>query len=69
LVALVDGEPVSKAVLHLADGVASIYGVATTEAGRGRGLATHLCIMALANGRAAGAERSVLYSTPMAREL
>ena len=69
LVALVDGEPASKAVLHVADGVAGIYGVATTEAGRGRGLATHLCTMALANARAAGAERTVLHSTPMAHEL
>lgn len=69
LVALVDGTPVSKAVLHVNDGVAGIYGVATTEAGRGRGLATHLCATALANARAAGAERTVLHSTPMAREL
>lgn len=69
LVALVDGEPVSKAVLHRADDVAGIYGVATTEEGRGRGLATHLCATALASARAAGAERTVLHSTPMAREL
>lgn len=69
LVALVDGTPLSKAVVHVADGVAGIYGVATTEAGRGRGLATHLCATSLANARAAGAMRTVLHSTPMAREL
>lgn len=69
LVAVVDGAPVSKAVLHLADGVAGIYGVATTEAGRGRGLATHLCATALAHARDRGADRTVLHSTPMAREL
>jgi ribosomal protein S18 acetylase RimI-like enzyme len=69
LVAVDDGVPISKAVLHLADGVAGIYGVATTEAGRGRGLATYLCASALAEARAAGAERTVLHSTPMAQAL
>ena len=67
-VALVDGEPASKAVMHVEDGVAGIYGVATTEAGRGRGLATNLCATALDAARVAGAERTVLHSTPMARE-
>ncbi len=67
--ALLDGKPASKAVVHVENGVAGIYGVATTEAGRGRGLATHLCATALRNARAAGAERTVLHSTPMAREL
>lgn len=69
LVALVDGTPASKAVMHVADGVAGIYGVATTEAGRGKGLATHLCATALATARAAGVQRTVLHSTPMAHEL
>lgn len=68
-VALVDGAPASKAVVHVEDGVAGIYGVATTEAGRGRGLATHLCATALETARASGAERTVLHSTPMARTL
>jgi ribosomal protein S18 acetylase RimI-like enzyme len=68
-VALVDGVPASKAVIHVEDGVAGIYGVATTEAGRGRGLATHLCATALDAARSAGAERTVLHSTPMARAL
>jgi len=68
-VALVDGRPVSKAVLHVLDGVAGIYGVATTETGRGRGLATLLCAEALDAARVAGADRTVLHSTPMARSL
>jgi ribosomal protein S18 acetylase RimI-like enzyme len=68
-VALVDGQPASKAVLHLDNGVAGIYGVATTEAGRGRGLATLVCATALEAARVAGIRRTVLHSTPMARSL
>jgi len=68
-VALVDGHPVSKAVLHVENGVAGVYGVATTEAGRGRGLATLLCTTGLDAARADGADRTVLHSTPMARSL
>jgi len=68
-VATIDGRPASKAVLHVADGVAGIYGVATTEEGRGRGLATLVCATALSAARADGVERTVLHSTPMARPL
>jgi ribosomal protein S18 acetylase RimI-like enzyme len=68
-VALIDGQPVSKAVLHVEGDVAGIYGVATTPEGRGRGLATLLCATALEAARAAGASRTVLHSTPMARSL
>jgi predicted GNAT family acetyltransferase len=68
-VALIDGQPVSKAVLHVEDEVAGIYGVATTQDGRRRGLATLLCAKALAAARADGAHRTVLHSTPMARSL
>lgn len=67
--ARVEGVPVSKVVLHVADGVAGIYGVATTEAGRGMGLATALTKHALGVARASGHELGVLHSTPMAREL
>ncbi len=67
--ARVDGEPVSKVVLHVADGVAGIYGVATTEVGRGRGLASSLTLHALHAARDAGATVSVLHSTPMAHGL
>lgn len=68
-VARIDGRPVSKAVVHVAGGVAGIYGVATTEAGRGRGLASALTLHALHAARDAGAALSVLHSTPMAHGL
>jgi ribosomal protein S18 acetylase RimI-like enzyme len=73
-VALVDGQPVSKVGLHIdhlvnPDGVAGIYGVATTESGRNRGLARLLCSTALEAARATGVRRTVLHSTPMARSL
>jgi predicted GNAT family acetyltransferase len=68
-VALIDDQPVSKAVLHVENRVAGIYGVATTEAGRGRGLATLLCATGLDAARAVGADQTVLHSTPMARSL
>ena len=68
-IATVDGRPASKVVLHVEDGVAGLYGVATTEEGRGRGLATLLSATALAAARADGIERTVLHSTPMARPL
>ncbi len=67
--AKVDGVPASKVVLHVADGVAGIYGVATFEAGRGKGLATALTKHALSVARASGSELGVLHSTPMAQEL
>jgi ribosomal protein S18 acetylase RimI-like enzyme len=67
--ALIEGQPVSKAVLHVDDGVAGIYGVATTPEGRNRGLATLLCTTAVEAARADGASRTVLHSTPMARSL
>lgn len=68
-VARLGGEPVSKVGMHLRDGVAGIYGVATTEGGRRKGLATNLTVRALHAARDAGATTSVLHSTPMAREL
>lgn len=67
--AKVDGVPASKVVLHVADGVAGIYGVATFDAGRGKGLATALTKQALGVARASGCELGVLHSTPMAQEL
>jgi GNAT superfamily N-acetyltransferase len=73
-VAMVDGRAVSKVGMHIdhlvnPGGVAGIYGVATTEDGRGRGLARLLCSTALAAARDAGIERTVLHSTPMARSM
>jgi len=67
--ARVDGQAVSKVVLHIVDGVAGIYGVATTGQGRGRGLATAVTKHALGVAREAGHQLGVLHSTPMAREL
>lgn len=68
-VARIDGRAVSKVVLHLSGGVAGIYGVATTEAGRRRGLASALTIEALHAAWGAGATMSVLHATPMAHDL
>jgi ribosomal protein S18 acetylase RimI-like enzyme len=67
--ARVDGVPVSKAILHLNDDIAGIYGVATLEGGRGKGLATALTKHALDVARESGCELGLLHSTPMAREL
>lgn len=68
-IARVDGVAVSKVVLHEHDGVAGIYGVATTEGGRGRGLARGLTMHVLGEAKAGGMELAVLHSTPMARSL
>ncbi len=59
----------SRRRLNVENDVAGIYGVATTQEGRGRGLATLLCTTALEEARADGATRTVLHSTPMARSL
>lgn len=68
-VARAGDEPVSKVGMHLREGVAGIYGVATTEGGRRKGLATNLTIRSLHAARDAGATATVLHSTPMARGL
>lgn len=69
-IARVNGEPVSKVGLHVdPDGVAGVYGVATTEAGRNRGLASLLTLTALHAARDEGASMAVLHSTPMAHGL
>lgn len=68
-IAYLDGEPVSKAAIHCHEGVAGVYGVATTKAGRGRGLASLLTLHGLHAARSAGIRTSVLHATPMARAL
>ncbi len=68
-VATIDDQPVSKVAVHLTGSVAGVYGVVTTEAGRGRGIASGLTSIALRSVRAAGARQSVLHSTPMARSM
>lgn len=64
--ARVGDEYVTKVVLHVDDG---IYGVVTTEGGRGRGLASALTLAALNAAREEGVTTSVLHSTPMAKGL
>jgi predicted GNAT family acetyltransferase len=69
-IARVDGVPASKTGLHIdKHGVAGIYGVATTEQGRNRGLASLLTLTALNAAKQAGVTTAVLHSTPMARSL
>ena len=64
-----DGVPVSKLGIHMGNDVAGIYGVATTERGRGKGLATLLANVALHATADAGFRASVLHSTPMAHSM
>ena len=64
-----DGAAVAKAVLHVAAGVAGLYGVATRPEARGLGLARMLTLRAFDAARAAGCELGVLHSSPMATRL
>ena len=66
LVACRDGVALSKADLHLHDGVAGIYGVVTDDTGRRLGLATAVTIAALGHAREAGATAAILHATPAA---
>lgn len=68
-VALKDGKPISKAAVHLAAGVAGVYGVATKDEARGLGLARLCTILALQDARRRGYQTSILHSTPMAVSL
>ena len=63
------GVPVAKALLHLAAGVAGLYGVVTRPEARGLGLARSLTIHAFSVARREGYATGVLHSTPMARGL
>jgi GNAT superfamily N-acetyltransferase len=67
--ALRDGVPVAKVLLHLAAGVAGVYGVVTRPEARGLGLARTLTVQAFAAARQEGYELGVLHSTPMARPM
>ena len=64
-----EGVPVSKLGIHMGADVAGIYGVATTDRGRGRGLASLLTTTALHATAEAGFSASVLHSTPMAHSM
>jgi GNAT superfamily N-acetyltransferase len=67
--ALRDGVPVAKVLLHLAASVAGVYGVVTRPEARGLGLARTLTLRAFEAARREGYELGVLHSTPMARTL
>ena len=67
--ALRDGVPVAKVLLHLAASVAGVYGVVTRPEARGLGLARTLTLRAFEAARREGYELGVLHSTPLARTL
>ena len=68
-VALIEGRAASKVVLHVSEGTAGLYGVATAEHARGRGLASALMAKAHEAASELGCSTCVLHSTPMARSL
>ncbi|MEM7285610.1 MAG: GNAT family N-acetyltransferase [Actinomycetota bacterium] len=62
-------EPISKAASYTGADFVGVFGVATTEAGRGKGLARHLTLRALHAAADDGIGTAVLHSTPMAHSL
>ena len=66
VVACRDGVALSKAELHIHDGIAGIYGVVTHDTGRRLGLATAVTVAALGHAREAGATTAILHATPVA---
>lgn len=68
-VARLHGQVVAKAIVHLAEGVAGLYGVATRSDARGLGLARNLTMLAFDHARSLGYTVGVLHSTPMAVHL
>ena len=68
-VARLDGRIVAKVVLHVAAGVAGLYGVATRAEARGLGLAKTLTAAAFAHARQLGLTTGILHATPMATPL
>ncbi len=64
--ACLDGVALSKAELHLHDGVAGIYGVVTHDTGRRLGLATAVTVAPLGHALEAGATAAILHATPAA---
>lgn len=65
-VAYVDGKPMGKAVISVADGVAGLYGVSTEPESWGMGIGTGVTLVALEAARKAGCELGILHSTEMA---
>ena len=61
-----DGQPVGKAFTYRLGNVVGLYGVATREEARGRGVGQAICEHALRESCGDGVELLVLHSTPMA---
>lgn len=64
-----DGKVLAKAGTHYTQAVVGLYGVATKPEARGLGLASLICLTALAAARGRGKKTAVLHSTPMAVSL
>ena len=64
--ALLDGQAVGKAFTYRLGPVVGLYGVATREEARGRGVGRAICEHALRQSCVPGVELLVLHSTPMA---
>ncbi len=61
-----EGKPVGKAFTYRKDNVVGLYGVATREEARGRGVGQAICEHALKQSCGEGVDLLVLHSTPMA---
>jgi ribosomal protein S18 acetylase RimI-like enzyme len=60
-----DGEPVATNMLFNGGGVASVYGVATLPAARGKGIGGAITLQPLLEARSAGYRYAVLFSSEM----
>lgn len=63
VVGYLDGEPVAGAEIHVAAGVAGLYGVVSLARWRRRGFGTAVTVAALELARAAGVRRAVLQAS------
>jgi GNAT superfamily N-acetyltransferase len=62
-----DGEPVAATILFAGGGVASVYGVGTVPAARGRGIGAAITVKPLLAARERGYRHAVLFSTELGR--